>query len=131
MAFWRPGTGDRYPVGEKTTGAPSSGRPTPSRRLYSSGVSKYPEPAPKYTAPIPELEDSAPGFEEQGPKYPGPASSYLPYEQPLHNCTVVVSQLMVCFYTDKKENIIFLIFKKIQKERLQSHIWLTAVLIYG
>ncbi len=29
-------------------------------------------------------------------------------------------------YTDKKENSIFLIYKKIQKDRVQSHMWLTA-----
>jgi hypothetical protein len=28
--------------------------------------------------------------------------------------------------TDKKENKIFLLYKKVQKEQLQSHIWLTA-----
>ncbi len=29
-------------------------------------------------------------------------------------------------YTDKKENKIFLIYKEIQRDRVQSHIWLTA-----
>jgi hypothetical protein len=28
-------------------------------------------------------------------------------------------------YTDKKENQIFLLYKEIQRDRLQSHIWLT------
>ncbi len=29
-------------------------------------------------------------------------------------------------HTDKKENKIFLIFKEIKRDRVQSHIWLTA-----
>ncbi len=29
-------------------------------------------------------------------------------------------------YTDKKENKIFLIYKEIKRDRVQSHLWLTA-----
>jgi hypothetical protein len=41
---------------------------------------------------------------------------------------------LYCFYTDKKENLIFLIdIRKFRMEQLHSHIWLTAssILIYG
>jgi hypothetical protein len=31
-------------------------------------------------------------------------------------------------YTDKKENKIFIIYKEIQMDQVQSHIWITASL---
>jgi hypothetical protein len=34
-------------------------------------------------------------------------------------------------YNDKKENKIFLIYKEIQRDRVQSHIWLTAFSYIG
>ncbi len=67
--------------------APKFADPAPK---YSDPSPKYSDPSPKYSDPSPKYSDPSPKYVDPAPQYADPVP-YMPYEQPLHNCTVVVS----------------------------------------